>query len=397
MHIPFCEKKCGYCDFYSVKSDETTHSAYVSALIKQIKEYSISAKENTVDTVFIGGGTPTSIESNLLLSVIKQIKTSFNLAKNIEFTVEVNPKTIDLKGLKKLRKAGVNRLSIGLQSTHDKELKILSRIHNYNDFLECYENVKSAGFENINIDLMYGIPAQTVKSFYETLRKAVNLKPPHISAYGLKIEPGTSFYKNIDKLQPYLPSEEDESNMYMMCCELLSRAGYEQYEISNFSKRSYECKHNLKYWNCSEYIGLGTGAHSYYFNCRFSFKKSITEYIQNLNYTEHNLKKVDVFDIDSYSLFDEHYEIMPNERIGEYVMLSFRLSAGIDTNKFAKLFYKDFDSVYYHKIAQFIDSGHIVKTSTGYAFSREGMFVSNYILSRIIDFELEINTWENKL
>jgi len=371
-----------------MKADETTHKAYIGALVKQIKEYSIPAKENTVDTVFIGGGTPTSIGDELLLNVIKHIKSFFNLAKNAEFTIEINPKTVDLKSLKKLRKSGVNRLSIGLQSVHDKELKILSRIHTYNDFLGCYENAKSAGFENINVDVMYGIPSQTIKGFYETLRKTAYLKPTHISAYGLKIEPGTPFHKNFGKLQPYLPNEEDERNMYLMCCELLTRAGYEQYEISNFAKRGYECRHNLKYWTCSEYIGLGTGAHSYFSNCRFSFKKDVKEYIKNLNYNESNLEKVDMFDLDKYNLFDEHIQINPNERIGEYIMLSFRLNAGIDTNKFAKLFYKDFDRMYYEKIAQFIKSGHIVKTPTGYAFSREGMFVSNYILGRIIDFEL---------
>ena len=296
-----------------------------------------------------------------------------------------------MKDLQKLRKSGVNRLSIGLQSAHGRELKIMSRIHNFNDFIECYENVKSAGFENVNIDVMYGIPTQTVKSFYETLRKTAYLKPTHISAYGLKIEPGTVFYKNLDKLRPYLPGEEEERSMYLMCCEMLARDGYEQYEISNFAKSGYECRHNLKYWTCSEYIGLGTGAHSYFFNCRFSFKKDVKKYIENLNYDESNLEKVDMFDLDRYNLFDEHIQIMPNERLGEYVMLSFRLAAGIDTNKFAKLFYKDFDAIYYEKIRRFIDSGHIVKTPAGYAFSREGMFVSNYILSRIVDFEMEKN------
>jgi len=352
-----------------------------------MNEYSISARENTVDSVFIGGGTPTAIGEELLVNVINQIKKKFELSKNAEFTVETNPKTIDLKGLKKLRKSGVNRLSIGVQSSDDKELKILSRIHSYDDFIECYENAKSAGFENINIDVMYGIPSQTLKSFYATLRKVIYLKPAHISVYGLKIEPGTLFYRNLERLQPYLPNEEDERNMYFMCCELLSRSGYEQYEISNFAKRGYECRHNLKYWSCSEYIGLGVGAHSYFSNCRFSFKKDIKEYIKNLNYDKNKLESVDIFDMDRYNLFDEYIKIKPNERIGEYVMLSFRLNEGINTNKFARLFYKDFDRMYYDKIAPFIASGHIVKTSSGYAFSRDGMYVSNYILSRIIDFE----------
>ena len=387
IHIPFCAEKCGYCDFYSVKATEKTHEAYIDALIKQMKEYSLPAKDNLIDSVFIGGGTPTCIDINLLLNVIKNIKKYFVMSKILEFTIEANPKTIDLQGLKKLYKAGVNRLSIGLQSADDKELQVLSRIHNYDEFLECYENAKTAGFKNINVDVMYGIPTQTPKSFYGTLKKVILLKPAHISAYGLKIEPDTLFYKNYGQLQKYLPSEDDERTMYFMCYELLEKNGYNQYEISNFAKNGCECRHNLKYWTCSEYIGLGTGAHSYFSNCRFSFKKDIKEYVKNLNYDETKLQKMDMFDLEKYNLFDEHTEIKPNERIGEYIMLGFRLKSGIDKNKFAKLFYLDFDNLYYSKIAPFIDSGHIVKTDTGYALSVEGMFVSNYILSRIVDFD----------
>ena len=387
IHIPFCAAKCGYCDFYSVKATEKTHEAYIDALIKQMKEYSLPAKDNLIDSVFIGGGTPTCIKIDLLLSVIKNIKKYFVLSKILEFTVEVNPKTIDLQGLKKLYKAGVNRLSIGLQSTDDKELKVLSRIHDYNDFLECYENAESAGFKNISVDIMYGIPTQTPKSFYATIKKVMSLKPTHISAYGLKIEPDTLFHENYEKLKKYLPSEEDERLMYLMCCDLLEKNGYNQYEISNFAQNGYECRHNLKYWTCSEYIGLGTGAHSYFSNCRFSFKKDIKEYVRNFNYDENKLQNLDMFDLEKYNLFDEHTEIMPNERVGEYIMLGFRLKSGIDKNKFAKLFYMDFDNLYYNKIAPFIERGLVVRTASGYALSAEGMFVSNYILSSIVDFE----------
>jgi len=351
-----------------------------------MQEYSLTAKDKIIDSVFIGGGTPTCIDNDLFLQIIKNIKRFFNLSQNTEFTVEANPGTVGLKELKKLYKAGVNRLSLGLQSADDKELKILSRIHSYGDFLECYENAKSAGFTNISVDVMYGIPNQTMKSFYVTLKNVVLLKPFHISVYGLKIEPDTLFHKNYDKLQQYLPGENEEREMYLVGCDLLAKNGYNQYEISNFAKNGYECRHNLKYWTCSEYLGLGTGAHSYFSNCRFSFKKDIKEYIKNMNYDETKLQRIDIFDLDKYNLFDEYAEIKPNERIGEYIMLGFRLKSGIDKNKFAKLFYMDFDNLYYNKIAPFIESGHIVRTNVGYAFSPEGMFVSNYILSKIVDF-----------
>ena len=352
-----------------------------------MQEYSLPAKDYLIDSVFIGGGTPTSVGADRLLKIIKNIKNWFELSKNPEFTIEANPKTAGLKDLKKLYKAGVNRLSIGLQSADDRELRLLSRRHDYEDFMECYHNAREAGFTNISLDVMYAIPGQTLESFHDTLRKAVQLKPSHISAYGLKIEPGTLFHKNYEKIQKYLPSEDMEREMYFVCCELLKRNGYHQYEISNFARKGYECRHNLKYWTCCEYIGLGAGAHSYFSDCRFSFKKDIKEYLKNFSYDETKLSGVDMFDFEKYNLFDEHTEIKPNERIGEYIMLGLRLKSGIDKNKFAQLFYLDFDNIYYQKIAPFIESGHIIKTNSGYAFSVEGMFVSNYILSRIVDFE----------
>ena len=387
MHIPFCASKCGYCDFYSVRASPKTHEAYADALIAQMKEYNSAAKNNLIDSVFIGGGTPTHIGADLLLKLIKSIKGNFKLSKSCEFTIETNPAAIDLAGLKKLYKAGVNRLSIGLQSAYDKELRLLSRAHTYEDFLRCYDNAEAAGFGNINVDVMYGIPGQTPESFYGTLKKAAQKKPAHISAYGLKIAPDTPFGKNYDKLQKILPSEEDERAMYFMCCELLGRGGYGHYEISNFAKNGYECRHNLKYWRCEQYLGFGPGAHSYFSDCRFSFKKDIREYIKNFNYSGSRLQKLDIFDLEKYNLFDERTEIKPNERIGEYIMLGFRLKSGIDKSRFAKLFHMDFDAVYFQKIEPFIESGHIVKTEAGYAFSVEGMFVSNYILAKIVDFE----------
>jgi oxygen-independent coproporphyrinogen-3 oxidase len=349
-----------------------------------MQEYSIPAKDNLIDSVFIGGGTPTCVGADRLLKLIKNIKSLFSLSKNLEFTVEANPGTIDFKGLKRLYKAGVNRLSLGMQSASDKELKLLSRIHSYRDFEECCKNARLAGFENISVDIMFGIPSQTAESFHNTLRKAMAIQPAHISAYGLKVEPGTFFHKNHERIQPYLPTEETYRKMYFDCCGILEKNGYRQYEISNFAAKGYACRHNLKYWTCGEYIGLGTGAHSYFSNCRFSFKKDIKEYLRNFNYSEANLQKVDIFDFEKYNLFDEHTEIKPNERIGEYIMMGFRLKAGIDKNKFAQLFYQDFDRMYYEKIEPFIKSGHIVKTSAGYAFSPEGMLVENYILGRIL-------------
>ena len=386
IHIPFCSGKCPYCDFYSVKAGEKIHAAYTDALIKQMKEYSLSAKGFDIDTIYIGGGTPTVIGIEQLSRLIKSIKANFDAARVSEFTVETNPAAIDAKGLKKLRKAGVNRLSLGLQSAHNKELKVLARKHDYSAFVECVENARAAGFDNVSVDVMYGLPTQTTASFYETLKRVADLAPEHISAYGLKIELGTPFHKNFTQIEPYMPNDDVWREMYFMCCDFLSKNGYNHYEISNFAKKGFECRHNLKYWQCGEYLGLGTGAHSYFGGSRFSFKKNIKAYIQSFKTSADRLESIDVFDSGAYNLFDEHIQIKPNERIGEYVMLSFRLKLGINKNDFARLFLKDFDAMYYEKTAPFIRSGHIIKTLEGYALTLEGMLVSNYILSRIVEF-----------
>ena len=390
IHVPFCAAKCPYCDFYSVKLSKSgidTQEAYVDALIKQMKEYGMTAKGTAVDTVYIGGGTPTAVGVGLLSKIIKSIKNNFEIYKNAEFSVEANPATVDLKGLKKLRKAGVNRLSLGMQSVHDRELRALSRKYKYTDFIECYKNARAAGFDNISLDIMYGVPAQTVSSFIETLKRVAELNPEHVSAYGLKIEPGTMFHRNYEKIREYFPGEEAERDMYFLCCDFLADCGYNQYEISNFAKRGHECRHNLKYWTCGEYIGLGTGAHSYFGGSRFSFKKDISGYISCFEADADKLKNIDMFDMLDYNLFDEYINIKQNERIGEYIMLNFRLNAGINKNNFARLFLKDFDDLYYIKIEPFIRSGHIINTPGGYALTREGMFVSNYILGRVVEFE----------
>jgi len=405
IHVPFCAGKCPYCDFYSVsssgfgsaskgsKSGGKAHADYIEALVKQMREYSLSVKGMSLDTVYIGGGTPTVIGVELLLRVVKNIGANF-AQKNAgpdsgvaEFTVEANPATVDLKGLKRLRKAGVNRLSLGLQSAHDKELRVLSRKYSYADFLECYRNAREAGFGNISVDVMYGVPTQTIGSFYETLKRVAAIEPEHISAYGLKIEPGTPFYKNFEKIREYMPGENEERGMYFMCCDFLGKAKYNQYEISNFARRGFECRHNLKYWTCEEYLGLGTGAHSYFAGCRFSFKKNIREYIQSFGDSGVLAEKLDIFDKSGYNLFDEYIEVKPTERIGEYVMLNFRLKAGINKNDFARLFLKNFDDLYYGRVEPFLRSGHILKTTGGYAFSLDGMLVSNYILGKIVEFD----------
>ncbi len=379
LHIPFCLSKCKYCDFYSIPAvSDAVKDKYVQSLISHMEEYSIQAKDYVVNSVFFGGGTPSLLTEAQIKLLMKKLKSLFRVSKNCEVSMEVNPGTVDFLKLKMLKKLGINRLSIGMQSFEDKDLEICSRVHNADDAFICVSDAQKSGFMNISIDLMYGIPGQTLQNVVDNINTAIALDVQHISLYGLKVEPGTPFW--FDRHSLPFPDEDEERSMYFTSVGLLSKAGFTQYEISNFAKKGYRCSHNLKYWNCDEYIGLGPGAHSYFAGKRFSFKKDISLYVDSFD----PQKRV------SEQLLDEYIDIPYPSRVAEYVMLRFRLSAGINVSAFKKRFGRDFDEMYYDRITPFIKSGHIIKTKGGYAFTPEGMYVSNYILSRIVDFDLII-------
>jgi len=376
IHIPFCKSKCAYCDFYSIAGCED-HERYVNALLLHMEDYSESVKERELDTIFIGGGTPSSMKRADMLDILYGIRKNFLPSKNAEYTMEVNPATIDTATFRRYKANGINRISIGVQSANDEELKALGRIHNFKDASKCFKRARHVGIKNINIDLMYGIPGQTVESLMTTLNAVSELDPEHISLYALKIEEGTDFAKRRDSLD--LPDEDVEFEMYQKAVEFLDSRGYKQYEISNFAKPGYECKHNLKYWNCEEYLGLGPGAHSYFNDTRFSFKKDISLYIKAL---EHERSETD--------LCDEKYLITPKERVGEYIMLQLRLKRGINTEVFKEKFGMDFDEMFKKELPLYVEGGFMKQTTHGYAFTLKGMYVSNYILSSLLDFDSKI-------
>ncbi len=377
MHFPFCKNKCAYCDFYSVVGYDNI-SKYTDALMLQCEDYAVSCEPYAIDTVFLGGGTPTIVPEKNMLDLIDCIYENFHVTEDAEVTMEANPATVNLSQLKKYFKAGINRLSIGVQSACDNELKALSRIHSYEEFEKTYKTARKAGFKNINLDIMYGIPEQTLESFKESLEKIVALSPEHISLYNLKIEDSTPFGAIRDSLP--LPDEDVEFEMYEYAIDYLTRHGYEQYEISNFAKPGYECKHNLKYWTCQEYLGLGTAAHSYFRNTRFSFIKDIDSFVAAIEDTEN-----------SSVITDENYTISPSERVGEYIMLALRLKSGINTAEFNRIFDMDFDLMYEDLLPAYVENGFMDKTETGYAFTSKGMYVSNYILSSMLEFSSEID------
>lgn len=393
IHIPFCHAKCPYCDFYSQSgADESLMERYTDALLLQMEDYASACDTYNIDTVFIGGGTPTALPVTFMQDIISGIRRNFHLHKNAEFTMEANPATVSSAALQTYRKLGVNRLSLGLQSANEDELSALSRIHSADDFLGSYKLARSAGFENINVDIMYGIPLQTAESFARTLDFVTALDPEHLSLYGLKIEEGTPFFRQKDTL--VLPDEDTEADMYLDAIRYLNVKDYRHYEISNFAKPGFECRHNLKYWNCEEYLGLGCAAHSYFGNMRFSTKRDLGLYIDAM---EADITNGGLLTSDGSALCDdairkaqpteEMYTLSDNERIGEYIMLRLRLTDGISSSEFEKRFNLNFDALYGRRLNIYINGGFMQYDGDRYSFTPKGMYVSNYILSTILDFD----------
>lgn len=374
IHVPFCKSKCAYCDFYSfVPTDEGIYERYVNAVTAHMESYKNGCAAYAPDTVFIGGGTPTAVPVELLIKLIRAVKRNFSLTKNAEITMEANPATVNVRDLKRLRRAGVNRLSIGLQSADNEELKALSRIHTRRDFEEAFRAAREAKIGNINVDVMFGIPGQTRDTLLRTLNYVTKLSPEHISFYNLKIEDGTPFGKMRDSL--VLPDEDEEYDMYMSGIRFLASRGYAQYEISNFAKPGFQCLHNIKYWNCDEYLGIGPAAHSFFNGNRFSFCKNAERYMTAMENPEKNIR-----------ITDSNEEIRPKERLGEYLMLRFRLNEGVSTRDFFRLFGKDFERMYLSKLSRYISGGFVATRDGSYFLTPKGMFVSNYILSDLLDF-----------
>lgn len=369
IHIPFCKSKCAYCDFYSFAPCGDIIDRYVAALCDHIKRLSEKAVEYSVDSIFIGGGTPTVLGGKRIAQISRVLHESFSVSDDVEFTVESNPGAVDFSDLSAMREAGVNRISFGLQSVHSNELAALSRIHTFDDFLKAYGDARAAGIDNINVDLMYGIPEQTIDSFESTLRVVAELLPEHISLYGLKIEEGTPFDRMKDSL--VLPDEDEEYGMYSAAIEFLRTHGYSHYEISNYARDGKRSRHNLKYWGAEEYIGIGAAAYSYFDKKRYSYYSDAEKYISNI---ENGIEPI-----------DECEEISEKESLAEYIMLRLRLSDGIELDEFKRRFSADFDI---SRVKRYVDAGKMKLSDGKLAFTDEGMYVSNMILSDIVEFDV---------
>lgn len=396
IHIPFCVKKCDYCDFLSAPADLETKEKYVEALINEIKLNKNKMSEYVVDTVFIGGGTPSLLEENQISKIMSVLRDNCNMSENPEITIECNPGTITESKLLEYKKSGINRISFGLQSANDEELKSIGRIHNYAGFLESYNLARKCGFDNINVDLMSALPGQTLKSYEETLNKVVRLEPEHISAYSLIVEENTLMYDRVKKAQikgiNILPDEESERKMYYLTNNILRSNGYRKYEISNYSKPGKECKHNIGYWQRKEYLGFGIGAASLYKENRYNNISDINKYIEVLT---NNIKENSINNVGNSSEVENQVNILNSivknlqqlterDRMEEFMFLGLRMMEGVSMEKFEQYFGKTYMEVY-GKVQKRMEDKRFLINDNGYVKLTEfGIDLSNYVMSAFL-------------
>ena len=368
IHIPFCIKKCEYCDFVSYCNKKEYVPQYINALKKEIKN-NIN-KEYKITTIYIGGGTPSSIEENYIADIIKTIKLNMNDEdlknfENIEVTIEVNPGTVNKEKLQVYKKIGINRLSIGLQETHNELLKSIGRIHTYEEFIKTYNLARKIGLNNINVDLMIALPNQTIQDIKENLEKITKLNPEHISVYSLILEEGTPFYNKYNENKIKLPDEELERNMYWYVKNTLENNGYMHYEISNFSKKGFESKHNMNCWNQEEYLGFGVAAHSYNNRIRYSNTNSIEEYIKGSNKIIHE---------------EQTLEDMQKE----YMLLGLRKIEGINIQKFKNKFAQNPIFIFKEQLNKLVDEELIIVDGNEIKLTNKGLDLANIVWEEFV-------------
>ena len=370
LHIPYCLHKCGYCDFNSHPENLEESEVYVSALLSEIGRYSTKLTGKTVSTVFFGGGTPTLLPAASLDKLLNNVKNHFNLSSDCEITVEANPATVKQETLEQIRSSGFNRISIGVQSFSADELKLLERVHNEEEIHTTVDRARQAGFDNLSLDLMFGLPGQSPEKWKSNLRKALEKKPDHISAYSLTIEPATSFFKLHERGLLQLPAEETQLEMFQNTIDTLQSAGYEQYEISNYARPGFESRHNLNYWDNGEYLGLGAGASSYLNGERF----------KNTNLPSRYIREVQA----GGSAVESTEKLAPLHAMGETIMLGLRRLKGIAINDFENRFQISFKKVYGKVIDPLLDEGLITLNQTHMALSRKGLYLADSVILKFM-------------
>lgn len=366
VHIPFCRRKCDYCDFYSISdTGGKLRKRYTGAVIRHIADSS-GRIGSGVDTVYFGGGTPLVLGVKNIIAILKELKKRFNLKACDEITIELNPESTGLKELKKLKRAGFNRVSIGIQSGNDDELKALGRIHDTNQAGEAFYDARQAGFKNISVDVMFGLEGQTMRSLDSTLDFVTGLEPEHISCYALKIEEGTPL--SMRELSA-LPDDDGQADMYLRICEALRDKGYEHYEISNWAKPEYESKHNSRYWRLKPYIGFGPAAHSDCLGARYSCVRDIEKYIHGIENHE--------------QVVDDFEQIREHDRLSEYIMLGLRTSEGIQPEVIKRTYGGDISRT--EGLVKRYEKAGYMTTTDGWSLTDSGFLLSNTIILELLE------------
>ncbi len=378
IHIPFCKRKCLYCDFLSSPCTREERDYYVKALLYEIKKEASAYRDFEVVTIFLGGGTPSLLTGGQVKAILNTVRRYYQVSNDAEITIEVNPGTVTPQKLYMYKEAKINRISIGLQSCQDDELKALGRIHTFSQFVKTFEAVRKNGIQNINVDLMSALPGQTIASYTDTLKEVIDLNPEHISAYSLIIEEGTPFYEwygnsgkeAINHLP--LPDEDTEREMYYATKKILDKYGYHRYEISNYSKKGYECRHNLAYWTGKDYVGFGIGAASYINGIRYN----------NLKNTEQYMAKMKEGGSDSIK-----ENIMPlgtKDKMEEYMFVGLRLCKGVSRHKFEQLFGISMQDIYGNTLI-YLGNKKLLSFQGDYVrLTKRGMDISNSVLAQFL-------------
>ncbi|MCM1252257.1 MAG: radical SAM family heme chaperone HemW [Clostridium sp.] len=368
LHIPFCVGKCRYCDFLSYPAAETEKEDYITLLLSEIEKRAFSYKEHRVISVFIGGGTPSVLKLNAVERLIEKLKLNYTFSENPEITIEMNPDSVTAEKLAEYHRAGVNRLSIGLQSADDKELKMLGRPHDYAAFCKAYEMARAAGFQNINIDVMSAIPGQTLPVYQKTLERVLAYQPEHISAYSMILEEGTWFYEHQEEL-PFLTEDEDRE-LYQLTGEMLASFGYNRYEISNYAKPGYECIHNQVYWQRGDYVGFGLGAASMVEDVRWNNKRTYAEYAYAVEHFPGGMN-------------DNTQYLTREEQIEEFMFLGLRLVKGVRKSDFYHKFGVSIESVYGELLKKLEREG-LLMVNDFISLTPYGMDISNYVMAQFL-------------
>lgn len=367
VHTPFCKKKCSYCDFYSKCGDKKTMVAYSKALCKHIEESNMLDTAYEVDTIYFGGGTPTVMPLREIERIVRALYENFKVLDTCEMTIEANPESVEFKYLKRLKSLGFNRISMGVQSTNDDELEILGRIHNFEQVKTAVNTIREADFDNLSLDLMYGLPEQNIESFKKSLSDVIALSPEHISCYALKLEEGTHLYSTTDVYN--FPDDDAVADMYLMAVDYLAEHGYKQYEISNFAKENKFSRHNKRYWNMSEYLGFGPAAHSFINKLRFNYFPDTEKYINGV--------------LNNDIIIEKSEEAQDGERAGEYVMLALRTTDGISAEVLEKKYLMYFDELE-KKFLNYHKMGYAEFDGISWRLTPKGFLVSNTIISELL-------------